>query len=284
MAFGHYTDLVLDWLNRYANLLLVLITAIYAFLTWKTLGAMKSANVRDQRARHLDRIKESVAAPILMWLTSEVAGLLRGMRDAVHLMICEIPAQPRGQRPNQFAQVEPMVYNLDPEVLDDALHAHFEKQLKKFEEFKETFGKLFASFLNFAEQTRQEVEQDDQSLPPHDGSENQQRFADCPTIIRAYLRDLISGETSALTLLGRPGGEGALESPYSGGVTLAKAPYNALNAWLERFRCTVNGLWSRSGLHERIIKVRKDTDMLRNLMRQIEITETLPGKCKYINE
>jgi hypothetical protein len=33
---------VLDWLNRYANLLLAIITAIYVYLTWKTLKTLWS--------------------------------------------------------------------------------------------------------------------------------------------------------------------------------------------------------------------------------------------------
>jgi hypothetical protein len=32
---------LVDWLNRYANLLLTIITAVYAYLTWKALKALE---------------------------------------------------------------------------------------------------------------------------------------------------------------------------------------------------------------------------------------------------
>lgn len=209
----------LDWLNRYANLLLVVITAVYAFVTWRTLAAMKRANSIQQRARHLDRIKHSVASPILNWLTNEVAGLLAGTtREPVHL-VYENPAQPGGRRPNQFTQDELTIFNLDSQLFDDALRSHFHKQLEKFEAFDNRLRELLASFLQFAKQAKQEVESD-RNLPPHDGGANAQRFVDCPTAIRVYLRDLITGETSAINLRGNPGGIAVLESPYSGGLTL----------------------------------------------------------------
>lgn len=274
---------ILDWLNRYANLLLVVITAVYAFLTWQTLAAMKRANSLQQRARHLDRIKQSVASPILNWLTNEVAGLLTGTtREPVHL-VYENPAQPGGQRPNRFAQDELTVFNLDLQLFDDTLHSHFHKQLENFNGFNHSLRELLTSFLHFAERSRQEVEKD-RSLPPHDGTANQQRFADCPTTIRVYLRDLISGETSAINLRGNPGGIAVLESPYSGGFTLAMAPYAELAAWLERFKRSVNGFWQASGLPERVGIARNERAALCDLIGQIDITETLPGNCKYVAE
>jgi len=270
-----------EWLNRYANLLLVVITAVYAFLTWKTLRAMERANSREQRARHLDRIKASVAVPIQMWLANEVAGIFSGSRPAVPL-VYNNPAQPGGQRANQFAQVELTVSDLDAQLLDDALVTHFPRQLDQFGLFDQTLKGLFVSFFDFAKQAQREVEKDN-TLPPHEGGQNQQRFADCPSIIQVYLRALINGQPSPLNLRGSPGVIAVLESSYSTSH-LAMAPYAELTAWRERFERVVRGLWHESGLQDRVMNARNDKDTLWYRIGQIELTETLRGNCSYITE
>ena len=60
------------------------------------------------------------------------------------------------------------------------------------------------------------------------------------------------------------------------------APYAELAAWLERFRRVVRSLWQDSGLQDRIKMARNGRDTLGDLIGQIDITETLPGNCKYI--
>jgi hypothetical protein len=73
-----WITLVLDWLNRYANLLLAIITAIYVYLTWKTLKTLERSNLKDREAQHLTDIKTQVVSPILQWLEISVLERLRG--------------------------------------------------------------------------------------------------------------------------------------------------------------------------------------------------------------
>src|SRR5207302_319298 len=66
---------LLKFLNQYANLLLVLITAIYVWLTWRNLNALQRASLRGRELRHLDDIKRYVIRPATKWLDAVVSTL-----------------------------------------------------------------------------------------------------------------------------------------------------------------------------------------------------------------
>jgi hypothetical protein len=55
-----------------ANLLLVLVTAGYVWLTWQTLRALQQASLREREARHLQEIKDNVIQPIVKWIRETV--------------------------------------------------------------------------------------------------------------------------------------------------------------------------------------------------------------------
>jgi hypothetical protein len=77
---------LLDWVNRYANLLLAIITVVYVYLTAKTLKVLERSNLREREAQHLIDIKRHVVSPILQWLDFGVVGRLRGRDDPVGIM------------------------------------------------------------------------------------------------------------------------------------------------------------------------------------------------------
>lgn len=66
------------FLNQYANLLLVLITTIYVWLTWRNLRALQQASLREREARHLQEIKENVIQPIVSWIRVTLFGRFTG--------------------------------------------------------------------------------------------------------------------------------------------------------------------------------------------------------------
>jgi len=272
----HRINSVLDWLNRYATLLLVIVTCVYVWFTGKTLKTMERANLREPRARHLEDIKQSVATPIAEWIDEQVAKMLNGRQDTIVLK-----DETAGKRPSRFDMAVPGPQLLNVPLLSDARTNHFQKELKRFEPFGVLLRDLLSSLVEFAIQARQEVEKDG-SLPPHDGSRDPQRFVDCSLTIRCYLRELIGGEASALELRGNPAS--VLESPYSGGLRLAAAPYANLNAWLAKFKEVVNGLWHKSGLREGIVKTQSEAEILRADLEKIRLTQALPGDCEYINQ
>jgi len=63
---------VLRFLNQYSNLLLVLVTIAYVWLTQRTLRALKEASLREREALHLEEIKLRVINPILTWIDGTV--------------------------------------------------------------------------------------------------------------------------------------------------------------------------------------------------------------------
>jgi hypothetical protein len=70
-----------DFLNDNANLLLfitnlllVIITTVYVWLTWHSLRALREGSLREREALHLQEIKDSVIQPIVLWIRGTVVG------------------------------------------------------------------------------------------------------------------------------------------------------------------------------------------------------------------
>jgi hypothetical protein len=69
---------IVQVLNQYANLLLVLVTLVFVWLSWRNLKALREASLRDRQAQHLREIKEEVVRPIAFWTGGTVLGRLTG--------------------------------------------------------------------------------------------------------------------------------------------------------------------------------------------------------------
>lgn len=70
---------LVHFLNEYANLLLVIanfvlvaVTAVYVWLTWHSLSALRETSLRDREALHLQEVKDHVIRPIVSWIRGTV--------------------------------------------------------------------------------------------------------------------------------------------------------------------------------------------------------------------
>lgn len=143
---------VLDWLNRYANLLLAIITAIYVYLTWKTLKALERSNLRDREAQHLTDIKAQVVSPILQWLEVSVMERLKGRGqygDPAMIM----GAVQHGSEASQYALRQPypanlMINGFSPDLYEHAASVHF-PQLRKYNALRTMMEQLLGAFAEF---------------------------------------------------------------------------------------------------------------------------------------
>jgi hypothetical protein len=76
----------------FANLLLVLFTAIYVRLTPRTLEALRETGLRDREAQHLQDIKEIVVKPLISWI-ARLSAALKGETPEL-LTVSTFPGKP----------------------------------------------------------------------------------------------------------------------------------------------------------------------------------------------
>src|SRR5713101_4775739 len=148
---------LVDWLNRYANLLLTIITAVYAYLTWKTLKALERSSLRDREAPHLADIKTQVVSRILQWLDFAVVGRLRGRDDSVGIMSAigyELSLHaPRQLYPPNLQMIE----GFSPDLYEHAMQDHF-IQLHKYKAFRQMAEQLFGTLAEFGNRRCAEIQ------------------------------------------------------------------------------------------------------------------------------
>ncbi len=71
---GHFLNDYANLLLVITNLVLVIITAVYVWLTWHSLKALREGSLREREALHLQEIKDSVIQPIVEWIRGTVVG------------------------------------------------------------------------------------------------------------------------------------------------------------------------------------------------------------------
>src|SRR6266568_3426441 len=158
---------LLDWLNRNANLLLAIITAVYVYLTWKTLKALERSGLRDREAKHLADIKDQVVSPILRWLDFGVVEKLRGRGDPLGIMSA-LGYEPSQHAPRQlYPPYLQMIEGFSPDLYEHAMQEHF-PHLRKYKVFREMAEQFFGSLAEFGNKCCADI-QKLTSLPPFDG-------------------------------------------------------------------------------------------------------------------
>jgi hypothetical protein len=167
---------LLDWLNRYANLLLAIITAVYVYLTWKTLKALERSSLRDREAKHLADIKAQVVTPILRWLDFGVVEKLRGRGDPLGIMSA-LGYEPSPHAPRQlYPPYLQMIEGFSPDLYEHAMQEHF-TQLHKYKAFREMIEQFFGTLAGFGNKCCAEI-QALTSLPRY-GGDRSKNYVDC---------------------------------------------------------------------------------------------------------
>jgi hypothetical protein len=275
-----WITVVLDWLNRYANLLLAIITAIYVYLTWKTLKALERSNLKDREAQHLTDIKTQVVSPILQWLEISVLERLRGRGQYGDPAMIMGGLQHCSQA-SQYIQRQIYPANLLIDGFSPDLYAasqHF-PQLRKYNALRAMMEQLLGAFAEFGNKCCVDIRQLT-PLPPYTGDRSKD-LIDCEGIVLFFLRETIAGVEPKFYIAAEHTGSTIVTSAYSSEV-LARGPDEEIRHWLEKSREVIEKRWSDSRLRERIQRTLDDAEKLRDSIRQVELTYALSGRCKYI--
>ncbi len=266
-----------DWLNRYANLLLVVITAAYAYLTWKTLKVLERSNLREREAQHLADIKSQVVSPILQWLELSIMERLRGRGDPVIIMYA-IGYEPSLRAPRQLYPANLQIDSLSQDLYEHAMREHF-TQLRKYKDFREIVEQLFGALADFGNKCCADI-QKLTSLPPFDG-DGGKNFVNCEGAVQFCLRAIIGGHEPKFYPRSAQTGITVVTTMFSSDE-IARGPDAEIQQWLGDIQKLIEESWNAARLRERVQRTLDDAEKLRDTIRQIELTYALPRSCKYV--
>lgn len=273
--------LVLDWLNRYANLLLAIITAIYVYLTWKTLKALERSNLRDREAQHLADIKAQVVSPILQWLEVSVLERLKARGqygDPAMIMGLHHSSQESQFTQRRLYPANLIIDGLSPDLYEHAASEHF-PQLRKYIAFKTMMEQLLGTFAEFGNNCCGDICQLT-SLPTYTGDRSKD-LIDCEGIVLFFMREKIAGVEPKFYVAAEHTGSAIVTSAYSSEV-VARGPEQEILRWLEKSREVIEKRWNDGRIRERIQRTLADAETLRDSIRQVELTYALSRPCKYV--
>jgi hypothetical protein len=277
----------LDWLNRYANLLLVFVTISYVWLTWRNMKALQRASLRERELRHLEDIKQYVVRPLIEWIDSEAVGKLSGRSPLIEVKTMRVPkpTAPLGEWSYDYAR------RLDsgleePKGISSALflhtrEVHFHRELSEFEAFLRTVRRVVSDCVALARDCA-DRSASSTSLQRTLADDRVTEAADSDALVQICLRDI---------LVGRPKPQIGFQSPNAGalqvrdgysGRIIGKGPEEAVRSWAESGVARVQDEWARSGLREKIEAVLRDAANVRRTLEAVEFTYALPGDCEYV--
>lgn len=277
----------LDWLNRYANLLLVLVTASYVWLTWRNLKALQRVSLRERELRHLEDIKRLVVRPLIEWIDSEAIQKLSGRSPLIQVKTVAVPkpTAPLGEWAYDYPRRLDFMLN-EPKGISSALflHArevHFRTQLSEFEAFVSALRQVCSDCAALGRDCADRSTSSTR-LPRFVADDNVAEAADSDSLVEICLRGI---------LLGHPKPQIGFQSPNAGalqvrdvfsGRIIGKGPEEVVRSWAESGVARVQDDWARSGLREKIEALLCDAGNVRRILEAVEFTYALPGDCEYV--
>lgn len=278
---------IAETLNQYANLLLVIVTITYVFLTWRTLKSLQRASRRERELRHLEDIKHYVARPLISWLDIEGLAKLSGGNPLIQVKTVAVPKlKPTlGETPYEYPRSLEHTLNVPRDIshvlLSHVSESHFVEQMAAFESFSSTLWKLASDCAVFAKDcanklagstnTRRDLATD--SLP---------EVADSDALVEVCIRDI---------MLGRPTAQIGMYSPSANNLEvrdgfssrlLGRSSGESIQKWAESGVALVQERWAISGFPERIKQLLDRATTVREILEKIEFTYDLPGECNYV--
>jgi hypothetical protein len=270
----------IESLNHYSNLLLVIITAIYAWLTWKSLNALQRSNLLEREAKHLDDIKMSVSTPILLRI-SEILEIINGERNIVIVRDARLDA-PEGITPERAYQIcrVSMNPNYSYGLYQDARKHHFQDQLNKFESFTKIFETLLIDIAEFGRACCDEMYKV-VGLPSAGINDRRGTFIDYESFFQVCSRYLLFGLPPEFSVDIEGKDFSTISSQYNQNVIARDLSSNM--SWIvPKLTDLVETRWRESGFRERISRTREDAESVRTAIQDIQFTLALSGKCKYV--
>ncbi len=300
---------ILHFLNQYANLLLVVVTVSYVFLTWRTLKALERASRKDLEVKHLEEIKNLVAEPVLGWLGGILNAL--GGRPWDNQPLLAIGAEPTPKKEarldespwNYRWQIRPKATLWEPgakenlgsisgtggiwqtAICSDARSRHFRAQMSQLEAFLKEWQAFLSGVATFADNCARKLQgESGLSHMPTDGPGPDQ-FVNADYFVESCIRQLI-GHAPLHFEFPATGAQSELVSVSersSGGRNIAQARDRVLlKGWVETSSEYVRARWQQAGFPERVRQLLEETQKVRQQIESITLTHFLPGSCEYV--
>ena len=277
---------LIDFLNRYANLLLACLTAIYVWLTSQMLKSMRHESRRDIRIRHLQDIKSDVVEPILVWFDNRVLPMLCGQLSFVSSTFTKTlrPNTDFGE-PQYDSVLELVRLAVEfPNVGHLFFHAeqtHFRLQLEAVDSFRSDLEELWEEYLQLAKQCDQELSKLS-ALPIRTGIDYPKEFVDNRSLIALSQRYLTAGEWPELRREKTGASDGLLLRAPAGSEVLALGARRSVEEWAAVSRQRIEKRWNISDLDSKTKKVLAKARAARESVSRITHTYDLHGDCEYV--
>ena len=278
---------MLDFLNRYSNLLLAVLTALYVVLTWRSLAALRRASLGDRETRHLDDMKRTVVRPLTAWLDEEAVAKLKGNSPLIQVKTIAVlkASVALGEQAYEYPRkLEHTLYDprgISWDLLHHAKEFHFAQQLSTFDQFFKAVQALAADCASFARSCADEIAAST-TVKRALATDSLREVADSDSLVEVCLRDFMLGRpTPQLTLKLGDSGTSEVYDAFAPRL-LGKGPQEATDAWVQNGVNHVRERWKASDLVvriERLLVVAKD---VRPAVDLLEFTYRLPGDCDYV--
>jgi hypothetical protein len=303
---------IAQFLNQYANLLMVVVTIVlvaltgrYVVLTSHTLTALKDASLRDREAHHLREIKEEVIRPIVSWIRSTVVERFTGKTPEL-LMIWEgndgklqhvthtvdDPFRPgrRLKTPSdpdvpdllgtwtgtEFDRITAFLYG-------HSKQAHFPRELSAFDRLLEDVRQLTGAIISFANESAKEIT--DPDIPQALSSQAQNAMPEWtnPHVLAVEcIQAILQGKNGPGFQLTRFPGFHQLTTTKQRGVGKAAQP-EKLQRWSDLSLSRIRKRWEHSDLPERVRNLLKNAASVSQSIEQIRFTQSLGIDCELVS-
>jgi hypothetical protein len=277
----------LDWLNRYANLLLVLVTGAYVWLTWQNIRALQRASLRERELRHLDDIKQYVIRPLIDWIDSEAVRKLTGQNPLIQVKSRPVPNRTKAlgewsyDYPRQLESTLEEPRGISSSLLSHARKMHFHAQLTEFEAFRKTVAEVAFDCAALARGCA-DRSASSTSLRRAALEGREPESADSDTLVQICLRDIILGHPKPqVGFQSTDGGILLVTDGYTGGA-IARGPTEGVRSWAESGVARIQDEWVRSGLQGKIEALLKAAANVRETLEATEFTYALREECEYV--
>jgi hypothetical protein len=301
-----------QFLNQYANLLLVfantflvLLTAVYVWLTSRTLTALQQASLREREAHHLQQIKDHVIQPIIFWISRTLFERFTGQTPELLVISGGYDGKPRQFShtvDNPFTARRRLSIPSDPDVPDELTvwsgtesdrisqflynetkQAHFQRELAEFDRLLDDVRQLTSALISFANESAKDISDPKipQALCPAD--ENSMPEWTNPYLLAAdCIHSILLGKKDTDIELGAFSGFYVLATARNQSVAKTMHP-DTLKHWCEQGREHVRKRWQASDLPDRVRNLLENADSVRRNIEQFLFTQSLGVDCELVS-
>jgi len=278
---------VLDLLNRYGNLLLVIVTTAYVVLTWRNVKALQSASLREREQRHLQDIKQNVAEPLIEWIDSEALAKLSGRSPLIQVKTLAVPNPKAPLGEWSFDYLRHLDSTLEEArgvssaLLTHTRQVHFRTQLLELEGFERTVRQAVSECVALARGCA-DRSASSTTLLRTAMDDRVTNAADSDSLVEICLRDILLGRPKPYIGFQSFGaGELQVRDGFSGRI-IAKGPEGVARSWAENGVAQVQDEWAKSGLGRKMQALLEDAAGVRRTLEAIQFTYALLEDCEYV--